>query len=124
MELWHKKDAALFEVHINKRKGNKAKAAKAQATVEQIEKEVAHKKKYLTRFTKMILNGELDMYVKRQMDAVITAFSEYAACSSVSYAEQLPVWSVLGKEVATNFEELESKYKEEYAKLRGLVEVR
>lgn len=120
MELWHKKDAALFEVHINKRKGNKAKAAEGAGDGwNQIEKEVAHKKKYLTRFTKMILNGELDMYVKRQMVAVITAFSEYAACSSVSYAEQLPVWSVLGKEVATNFEELESKYKEEYAKLRG-----
>ena len=29
--MWHKKDAALFEVHINKRKGNKAKVAKAQA---------------------------------------------------------------------------------------------
>ena len=123
MELWHKKDAALFEVHINKRKGNKAKAAKAQALVEQIEKGVAHKKKYLTRFTKMILNGELDMYVKRQMDAVIAAFSQYAACSSVSYAEQLPVWSVLGKEVVENFDELEAKYKEEYEKLRGGVGV-
>ena len=109
--MWHKKDAALFEVHINKRKGNKAKAAKAQATVDQIEKEVAHKKKYLTRFTKMILNGELDMYV-------IRAFSEYAACSNVSYAEQMPVWSVLGKEVSENFDALTEKYKEEYEKLR------
>ena len=34
--MWHKKDAALFEVHINKRKGNKAKVAKAQALVDKV----------------------------------------------------------------------------------------
>lgn len=36
MENWHKKDAAQFEVHVNKRKGNKAKMMKAQAVVDQV----------------------------------------------------------------------------------------
>lgn len=36
MDIWHKKDAALFEVHVNKRKGNKAKVDKAQAVVDEV----------------------------------------------------------------------------------------
>ena len=31
VELWHKKDAALFQVHRMKRDGKKAKAVQAQA---------------------------------------------------------------------------------------------
>ena len=36
MDIWHKKDAALFEVHVNKRKGNKAKVDKAQDVVDEV----------------------------------------------------------------------------------------
>lgn len=76
-----------------------------------------HKKKFLTRFTKMILNGELQMYVQRQMEAIVCAFSKYAACSQVSYAEQLPVWEVLGKEILESYDSLREEYKQEFDKL-------
>lgn len=36
MELWHKKDAALFQVHRFKRDGKRAKAAQAQAQADQV----------------------------------------------------------------------------------------
>ena len=71
----------------------------------------------------MILSGELHLYVQRQMEAVVAAFSKYAACSQVSYAEQLPVWEVLGKEILENYESLREEYKQEFEKLsRRLIE--
>lgn len=36
VELWHKKDAALFQVHRFKRDGKKAKAAQAQAQADEV----------------------------------------------------------------------------------------
>lgn len=65
----------------------------------------------------MILNGELQLYVQRQMEAVVAAFSKYAACSQVSYSEQLPVWEVLGKEILESYESLREEYKQEFDKI-------
>lgn len=60
------------------------------------------------------------MYVQKQSAAILTAFSKYAACSHVSYQEQLPVWEVLGREIYTEYDKLYSSYKEEFEKLRQL----
>ena len=79
-----------------------------------------HSKKLLTRFTKLLLSVELKMYVQKQSVAILTAFSKYAACSHVSYQEQLPVWEVLGREIYTEYEKLYNNYKEEFEKLRQL----
>ena len=101
-----------------KRKGNRAKMGKVMASVEQVEHEVLHKKKLLTRFTKMLLNGELATYVERQMNAIIHAFSRYAACSQVSYMKQVEVWETLGKEICPEYETLYKSDEAEFERLR------
>ena len=108
----------MFEVHINKRKGNKAKMMKAQAVVDSIEREVRHEKKYLTRFTKLILSDELRMYVQRQKAAVLVAFANYAACSKVSYEKQLPLWGEFGEAISPKFGEIVDKCMEDYEKMK------
>lgn len=65
----------------------------------------------------MIINGELQLYVQRQMEAIVSAFSKYAACSHVSYSEQLPVWEVLGKEILEGYDALREEYKQEFDRL-------
>ena len=108
----------MFEVHINKRKGNKAKVQKAQAVVDAIEREVRHERKYLTRMTKMILSDELRMYVQRQKAAVLVAFANYAACSKVSYEKQAPLWEQFGQSINTEFGDVVTKCMEEYEKMK------
>lgn len=72
----------------------------------------------------MILNGELQLYVQRQMEAVVAAFSKYAACSQISYSEQLPVWEVLGKEILESYESLREEYKQEFEKISEIIDDR
>ena len=69
----------------------------------------------------MIINGELQLYVQRQMDAMVNAFSKYAACSYVSYNEQLPVWEVLGKEILESYDSLREEYKQEFDRLSKIM---
>ena len=84
----------------------------------QIEREVRHQKKYLDRFTKMILSDELRLFVERQKNAILVAFSNYAACSQISYNQQMPVWEELGKEICPTYEELVEQFKTEFDEMK------
>ena len=88
-----------------------------------MDRQVHHNKKMLTRFTKMLLSDELKAYVRKQSEAILNAFSKYAACCHVSYQEQLPLWEVLGREISTQYDKLYNDYKEELEKLRKLDEM-
>ena len=61
------------------------------------------------------------MYVQRQMEAIIAAFSKYAACSHISYSQQLPVWEVLGKEILESYETLREEYSQEFERLSRIL---
>ena len=75
-------------------------------------------KKYLDRFTKMILSDELRVFVERQKKAILDAFSNYAACSQVSYSQQMPVWEELGKEICPTYEALVEQFKTEFEEIK------
>ena len=62
----------------------------------------------------MILSDELRLFVERQKNAILVAFSNYAACSQISYNQQTPVWEELGKEICPTYEALVEQFKTEF----------
>ena len=66
----------------------------------------------------MILSDELRLFVERQKNAILVAFSNYAACSQISYNQQTPVWEELGKEICPTYEALVEQFKTEFEEMK------
>ena len=84
----------------NRRKGNRERASKASMDLEDLEVELVLKKKYLKRFTKMMLSHELSSFVKQEMTIL---FSSYAAASVVTCQQLQKVWEDAGGKMCSNF---------------------
>lgn len=87
----------------NRRKGNRERASKASMDLEDLEVELVLKKKYLKRFTKMMLSHELSSFVKQEMTILLSAFSSYAAASVVTCQQLQKVWEDAGGKMCSNF---------------------
>ena len=93
----------IHEVKSNRRKGNRERASKASMDLEDLEVDLVLKKKYLKRFTKMMLGRELSSFVKQEMTILLSALSSYAAASAVTCQQLQKTWEDAGEKMCSNF---------------------
>ncbi|KAK8798739.1 hypothetical protein WA158_007823 [Blastocystis sp. Blastoise] len=110
-DSWHKKDAAMFEIHVQKRKGNRAKLSKAKQALTDIEAEVDRNKKRLNRITKALLKVEVSGYVERKLKDFDMTVGHFAACNVLLCREQEPIWMEFAKYALPDPEQTITEYK-------------
>lgn len=105
----------------SRRKGNRDRANKASMDLEDLEVELVLKKKYLKRFTKMVLSRELRSFVEQEMTVLLSAFSSYASASVIVYQQLQNVWEEAGKKMCSNFSSMKEQSQKNYEQMKDML---
>ena len=102
----------------SKRKGDYEKAKRARQEAEDLDVDMAIKKKELTRFTKMVLSVELRQFANTQMTTLLSGLSTYASASVVAYQQLTEMWQSAGVNMCSNFPERVDQAKASYGQMK------
>lgn len=105
----------------SRRKGNRDRANKASMDLEDLEVELVLKKKYLKRFTKMMLSRELRSFVEQEMTVLLSALSSYASASVIAYQQLQNVWEEAGKKMCSNFSSMKEQSQKNYEQMKDML---
>ena len=86
--------------------------------VEDLDTELALKKKYLKRFTKMMVCRELSTFVKQEMTVLLSTLSSYAAASVVTCQQLQQVWNDAGTKMCANFSAMVEQSQSNFSQLK------